>query len=170
MTQQLLFERIKNINCSENDLINAIKNLGAVTESPGFWTSIAENNAYKIFHRRHCIFQLFYRHVYVGMALHTLAVVLQKSKWLTKNNIRRVEDIGGHIPVKLSFNNTVVVLSILLTPGFDNWEIYLSIAGTLDEQQIFELINDNADNAIKDFEILETGFTPQVLNSLKTDE
>jgi hypothetical protein len=163
------FELIADKNCSEAQLISAISNLGPVRESAQFWIEIAENSSYSILHRRHCIFQLFYRHVTQGLTLASLATLLNIPSWLTENNITVVEDIGGSIPVKLSFENSVVVLNIL--PGksadLNRWQIYISVNYKTDSKFFFKLISGAPTNQdTENLRIIEIGFSPPALDSL----
>jgi hypothetical protein len=163
------FEVIADKNCSEEQLITAITNLGPVKESPQFWIGIAENDAFSLLHRRHCIFQLFYRHVTQGMTLASLAMLLNKPLWLAENDITVVEDIGGHIPVKLSFENSVVVLNILTGKSADlnRWQIYISVNNKTDAKNFFKLISGASTNRdTEDLKIIEIGFSPPALNSM----
>lgn len=158
-------------HCSENQLVNAIQNLGPVNESPKFWTDIVEDESYSRLHRRHSIFQLFYRHVVPGMTLSLLALILQRPAWLTQKEITIVEDLGGHIPVSLSFDNTVLVFNIIPNPASssDRWHIYLSVKGQIDPHDFFRLLSGSAVNqAISEATILEVGFSPPVLDSMPT--
>jgi hypothetical protein len=67
-------------------------------------------------HRRYGVFQIFYRHVTRGMPLSQLALVQRRPMWLAVGDISVVEDLGGHILVQLTFDNTVLVPNILLDP------------------------------------------------------
>ena len=161
-------------HCSEAQLVNAIRNLGSVNESPKFWTDIAEDDSYSRLHRRHSIFQLFYRHVVPGMSLSQLAFILQRPSWLTEKEITIVEDLGGHIPVSLSLGNTVLVFNVIpdSNPNSDRWhpdrwQIYMSVTGQIHPNGFYRLLGGGAVNqATSEATILEVGFSPPALDSL----
>lgn len=154
----------------EGELVEAIQNLGPVNEPPGFWTDIAEDESYGRLHRRHAVFQLFHRHVAPGMTLSQLALILRRPSWLTDEQITAVEDLGGHIPVGLTFDNTVLVLDVLPGPAPkpDRWLIYLSVRGQVAPEDFQRLLRGGAvDQAVSEAAILEVGFSPPVLDGLR---
>ncbi len=163
-------EMINDKHCDEEQLVRAIENLGVVNEAPEFWTNIVENKAYRKNHRRHSVYQFFYRHVKPGMTLSQLAQILGSPTWLANEDISIVEDLGGYIPVKVTFDNTVLVLDILPDPDpvSEHWYVYVSVTGHVDPKNFYQLLQGGAvDQATSEATILEIGFSPPVIDSLK---
>ena len=160
-----ILQSIANKASSEEQLVSAINQLGPVTESPRFWIAIAEDPTYPRSHRRHSIFQLFKRHVKPGMTLASLGQLLGQPAWLAEQDITMVEDLGGSIPVRLSFDNTVLVLAILpdSAPHTDRWQIYLSVQGHVDLGEVWQVLQGRETNsATGATPILEVGFSPPI--------
>lgn len=168
-----LIEVIADKHSDEDQLVRAIEKLGGKKEAPKFWTDIAANEGYSRFHRRHSVFQLFYRHVTPGMTLSHLVPILQSPEWLANRNIAAVADLGGYIPVRLSFDNTVLTLDIIpdLSLSSDHWYVYIGVVGLIDPKDFCRLIHGGTvDQPTSDATILEIGFSPPVVDSLKTGQ
>lgn len=154
-------------------LIFAIENLGPRYEDPTFWSDIADSNVYSTTHRRHCIFQLFYRHIQPGIKLSIVSDILRTPLWIKKNNIVVVGDVAGNIPVKSTFNNTIFRIEILpnVSKPVDHWQIYISITGAVTHDEFCDLLFGNNMSAGPSYEkVLEVGFHPEVVNSFINNE
>ena len=145
-------------------LIDAIRDLGPVTEPASFWSDIAGDDAFAPEHRRRAVVALFRRHVVPGTTLADLARALGDAAWLTDDDVSVVEVLGGKIPVSSTFEDTVLVLGVL--PGLPDeasrhWAIYLRVAGTLDLSDVLALLHAGAaPPEVERAEILEVGFEP----------
>ena len=160
--------RIADRRCSEAGLVRAISHLGAIAEDPGFWLKIADDTSYRISHRRHVIFQLFYRHVHPGMTLAQLAALVRGRPWLPPESVSVVGDLGGSIPVRLTFDNTVFVIEVLPgSSGEDRWLVYVSVAGQIELDDCRRILRgETAALAAGDAVIVELGFVPPVIDSV----
>jgi hypothetical protein len=160
MTDESL-SRASNKEIEEKALLLAIKELGPVTESAKFWTDIVNSTDYTKVHRRHCIFQLFRRHVSPGMRLSELAQILDNPNWLKDENVHVVAELEGKIPVQWTLEDTVFVFLVFPElPMENNWAVYLRISGKVDRESFIKLLRDQAvDQNIKDAVVLEIGFS-----------
>jgi hypothetical protein len=104
---------------------------GTVVEPASFWTTLANEDKYTVECRRVCIFQLFCRHVRVGMPLPAVAQELGHPGWLRDEDIHRLTLVGGPIPVDSAPGDTVFAISILPTPASGDWIVYLRVSGEL---------------------------------------
>lgn len=152
-------------DAKEAELVQAIRKLGPVSEPASFWADIANNQEYSSAQRRHCVFQLFKRHVKPGMTLSELAQTLDNPTWLEDDDVTVLLDLAGHIPVKWTADNTVVVLSVFpnVPDGrLAHWAIYVSISGHIDQEEFINVIRGRqVAQRIKDAKILQLGFVPE---------
>jgi hypothetical protein len=158
-----LFEVIANRNTDEGRLLQAMRQLGAVTEPPGFWITIANSGDYPIRHRQLSVFCFFARHVKPGMTLAQLASMLKDSTWLWEGDITVVEDLGGSIPVQLTHDSTVFMFRVLgnLALPSDYAAVFLRVSGRIDLQSFVGLLRgDEVDEQPRRSVILEVGFAP----------
>lgn len=155
---------------SEADLVDAIAQLGAVTEPASFWARLANDSHRSPTQRRLYIFQLFHRHVRPGMSLSQLALILDKPAWLTREVLEMIEDLGGTIPVRLTDDNTVFVLRV--SPECETspiWAVYVSVTGKHSANELYALLHGNAvDARVAQARILQIGFSPPVHQSAPT--
>jgi hypothetical protein len=98
-------------------------------EPARFWTQIANDPKYSNHQRRVAVFELFRRHVYVGMKLSDLAMALNHPTWLTPNDINIIWFLhGGKLPVDVQ-NGIVYALPVLPMPGETDSIVDLVISG-----------------------------------------
>lgn len=152
---------ISNKEIDEKELLEAIQQLSDVNESADFWNDIAKNSGYGKLHRAHCIFQLFKRHISVGMNLYRFGELLRNPTWLKNEDIEIVNALNGEIPVTWTLNDTIFVFRIF--PELSNkysFAIYLRILGKIDRNDLIWLLRGNEVNQVmKNVTILEVGFT-----------
>ena len=149
----------------EDQRRDAMLSLGPAAESPDFWSRIANDASFSRLHRRRSIFQLFLRHVRPGQTLAAVADILRKPSWLEAQHVSALEDVGGNVPVRMSFDNTVLVLDVLPepTPNSDRWQVFLSVTGAVDPEDFFRLVSGGpASEATKSARVVEIGFSPPV--------
>jgi hypothetical protein len=145
----------------EMELRNAIRELGPVTEPAQFWVNIANDSAYGMVHRRYCIFQLFKRHVPPGSKLSELYPRLNGPKWLRDEDVAIFGTLGGKIPVKWTFEDTVFCLRVFPDLPGDVWAIYLRISGKIDCDVFIKLLRgERVDPQFRNAKVLEVGFNP----------
>jgi len=167
MSTSLSLEQIADKHSSEKKLIDAIRNLGPVKEPADFWIKISNDNSYSKFHRRHCIFQLFYRHIQPGMSLSSLATIFNKPHCLHENDIYVIEDLGGHIPVSISAGDTILVINVLPENDTDYFQVYFKVSGEMSAKDFYQLLNGQLVNPlVKQSKIIEMGFNPVVIDSI----
>jgi len=147
---------------SEEELIDAVGRLGAVTEPSSFWADLANRADRSPNQRRLYVLQLFRRHVSAGMSLSELAQILNKPAWLSDETFEVVEDLGGTIPVRLTEDNTVFVLRLIPDRETSEiWAIYVSVTGKHSTGQLYTALRGDAvDASIARERILEVGFSP----------
>jgi hypothetical protein len=154
--------------CTEDALRAAIRNMGLVEEAPNFWTNIGSDESYSRAHRRHCIFQLFYRHIVPGMTLADLSRIVGRPTWLSEKDVTIVEDLGGHIPVQLTSDRAAMVLDVLpdAMANSDHWQVYISVNDSISLTSLRQLLFEKAaPTDVRNAVILQIGFSPPALNS-----
>lgn len=125
----IAFAIIQNARSSNKELNLAIDKISTTSESPKFWADIANDATYSNDHRKTCIYQLFRRHVHSGMRISDLASVLSCPIWLQRENIFVVNCLSGVIPVSISFEDTVLLLSFFPESGTQMGMIFLRVSG-----------------------------------------
>ncbi len=163
------FSTIAKRGIPEAELAEAIAKLKVpATEIPQYWTRIASDSSYSRFHRRCAVFQLFRRHVHVGMRLSELADLLGRPSWLQGSDIQMVEYLGGHIPVRFSLKDTIFVLLVLPDARNQGSAIYLRIAGKIDLQSFRALVLGLGKTGIGNATIEEIGFSGEVIKPMSS--
>lgn len=113
-------------------------------ERPEYWRKLAEDTNLPRAERRKNVFLLFQRHVKVGMTLSELAMVLGKPKWLLEKDIYLYSSLGGSLPVKFNFDDSVFRLRVLFDEGDinrgDHFEIYLRCSGLFSKEDFYKAI------------------------------
>jgi hypothetical protein len=145
-------------------LVEAIQQLGPVTEEPGFWSAIANDDNYSQDHRRRAVYELIQRHVYSGMTLADMAEILDDPTWLKDEDVTMVTIVGGKLPVKWSMEDTIFILHIF--PGlpdrqYANWAAYIKISGKVERQSIVDVLRGRpVEQAATGATVLEVGLVP----------
>lgn len=116
-------------------LLEAISRLGKVTESPAFWTQIANDPSYSSQHRRRAVFALFRRHAEKIGELHLLGEILKPAKWLQESSIVKLPFVFGAVPVDVNPNESIVCISVLY-----GGDIYIRILGNVEESAVREVL------------------------------
>lgn len=145
---------ITNKTTSDVVLREAISRLGRVTESPSFWTQIANSTNYTRQHRTRAVFALFRRHgERTGQAL-ALGECLASAKWLDESSVERVTWVFGPFPVEINEGESVYSISVLYGP-----RIFIRILGDVDEKTFKALIRGTSvSNLKKEPIILQVGY------------
>jgi hypothetical protein len=156
---------IRDPAADEDALRQAIMDIAGSDVPSEIWAKIANDPAYRVAHRRLCIFELFRRHVRAGMKASELARLLHGALWLDDRDVRLVEDVSGWLPVKMTFEDTVFELRIL--PNREGpsefFAIYLRMAGLVPRTAFVSLLRgEEVDAPLADATILEIGFVPPV--------
>ena len=110
----------------------------SVMESPYFWSEIANDNTRPVEERRVCIFELWERHVRVGMSLKEIATLLNRPAWISATNVIPVAWISGHIPVDAPTPDSPV-FEVNILPGFPNvgfCSVYLKLSGHVSADEL----------------------------------
>jgi hypothetical protein len=159
-----LLATIADPRASTPALIDAIRQLEAVTEPARFWSAIANSATYRPDHRRQAVFALFRRHVTPGMTLADLARLLDNPAWLHDDDISVVTVLGGKIPVQWTFDDTVFMLGVFpaLAEGRQgSWAIYLRVAGHVDRARFADALHGRpAPDEVRTAQLREVGFSP----------
>jgi hypothetical protein len=150
---------------SREALLQALRQLGPVEEPPEFWTKIANSTGYSPDHRRRAVFELFRRHVHPPIAVAELARLLHRPTWLRDEDVSIVSRLGGKIPVKFDFADTVFVIGVLPDLGdgrLVHWSIYLRVRGHVDRQLFVDALRAGASSAsgVEAAPVLEYGLSP----------
>ena len=119
--------------------MQAIQQLGTVTESAQFWSDIANSDSYSQDHRRRAVFQLWKRHVSPGITLAELARIFANPSWLADEEIHVVTFFAGKIPVKVRFSDPIFLLRLFpdLPDGrWKYWAIYFSVSGKVKAESV----------------------------------
>jgi len=157
---QINSQIIANRNVSKEDLRLAIGAMGAWSNHPSFWSSIANSKDYTAEHRRLSVFQLFKRHVRAGQRLFDLAEILDRPTWLQEENITLIESFHGKVPVVWDLVNSIFAIRLGL-PAENNSAVYLKLTGKqIDAKSFFRLLKAKSfDQKQGDIEILEVGYS-----------
>jgi hypothetical protein len=139
------YRLIADKRASKQELLAAVRTLHDVVEPPSFWSDIANDAEYSSDHQRICIFQLFSRHVHAGMTLLQLAAVLNKPRWLKRENIMKITSLYGKVPVLFNLEDSIFAIRPGLPP--ENYSaIYLRIRGKeVEPDGLFDLLKGISD-------------------------
>jgi hypothetical protein len=157
-------KQIANPDIKQAALVEAIQKLGPVTEEPGFWSAIANDEKYSQDHRRRAVYELFQRHIHSGMTLAVMAELLDDPTWLKDEDITMVTMVGGKLPVKWSMEDTIFILHIF--PGlpdrqYAHWAAYIKISGKVERQSIVDVLRGRpVEPAAARATVLEIGLVP----------
>lgn len=160
MAQNEILSIIADKETGEDELLLAIRMLDEVNVSSDFWVSIANDASYRKPHRAYCIYQLFQRHVAIGIKLSEFGRLLGNPRWLKDEDIEVFNVLRGKIPVKWTFEDTVFVLRIFpeLPKGY-GFAIYLRISGKIGRSDFTKVLRcQPVGQEIKDLVILEVGY------------
>jgi hypothetical protein len=145
-------------------LIQAIQQLGPVTEPASFWSAIANNAEYNQVARRWAVWELFRRHVEPDITLADLASVLDNPTWLADEAVSIVTVLGGRIPVKWTVEDTVFVLLVfpdLPNGPYKSWGVYLRVSGQVDRESFINVLRGQPVSAeVSNAQVLEYGLVP----------
>ena len=95
-----------------------------------------------------------------------LGKLLMHPNWLEIENIQVVQTIGGAIPVKFNFDDTILVIHVFpnLPDGrYERWAIYLRIEGKISVEDFYEIISSGGKKGKKELKkskLLEFGLSP----------
>src|SRR5947209_7648586 len=109
-------------------------------EPPQFWSRIANDPTYSRYHRRRAVFQLFRRHIHVGMRLSEVAHLLNRPTWLHASDIVEIKYILGKIPVRTDPRDTVFVLLVPPVPRQNTAAIYVRVTGKIAQWEFRSLL------------------------------
>ncbi|MGB0385874.1 MAG: hypothetical protein ACPGWR_13730 [Ardenticatenaceae bacterium] len=157
-----LLQVIANPKTDKESLMQAIQQLGSVSEPAQFWSDMANSESYSQDHRRRAVFQLFLRHVSPGISLAELAQILANPSWLADDEIHVVTFLAGKIPVKVRFEDTIFVLCLFpdLPDGrWKYWAIYLSVSGKVKAESLRKVLRGDAVAASR-AKMVEFGLSP----------
>jgi hypothetical protein len=131
---QELLNTIADPRTDPSTLAAAIARLGAKDGDAQFWVRIANSDRYRPDHRRRAVFALIKRHVHAPLPIGTLARILDKPTWLTREDIVVVDKLGGLVPLTFNTKDTVFMLPVFrdVPDGrYAFWAIYLRAEGRL---------------------------------------
>jgi hypothetical protein len=144
----------------EAEFMRAIESLGAVTESPRFWTDLANSPDFGKIRRGHCVMQLFRRHVPPGTKLSGLGRVLDRPDWLRDEDVDVVADLGGKVPVRWTLEDTVFVLRVVPELPGKSEAVYLRVSGKVDRGAFLKALRgQEVDPGTADATVLEIGIS-----------
>jgi hypothetical protein len=109
---------------------------------------------------RQSVIRLFRERVRPGMTLAEVAQVLDRPTWLADEHVWIVGDIGGHIPVGLEPDESVVVIDVL-PEGDDRFHVYLRVSEEITAEDFLRWVRDGEDEAAAArVTVVEVGFSP----------
>ena len=151
---------IQDKTATEDDVVDAIRELDSAKESASLWGRIAADSAYSTRHRQHAVFQLFACHVRIGTTLGNLAEKLDGAQWLGEHDIERPRFLSGAWSFDPTDNGSVFRLNVLST-GPPYWVIWLDVSQDIEEQDMIDLIQGKkVRQQVKDALILHMMFSP----------
>jgi hypothetical protein len=140
----------------EDAVIRAIRHVSNWEQPATWWTAIANDPKYPMFHRLHCVHELFRHYVKVGMTVGEVSQILRGATWLRReSDVAGFACVCGYIPVHLvPGEDSVFAVNVL--PDLRKEAVYLRISGKVTASQMFwALRGDLLDPAIKDAKVLE---------------
>lgn len=160
--QQLLLGKDATIE----QLKSAAAMLNNTVSPPIFWSRIANDPSYPIYHRRICAGELLQRYVHAGMSLGEIAEILNAPTWLAKGDIHAILILGmsGSIPIQFGINNSGD-FSITILPDKEkkdnDWlTMWIRVEGDVDEDQLYDLfLTPDSSREIGKKKLLEVAFT-----------
>ncbi len=97
-------------DATRTQLIDAMAKLPLpVSEPPTYWSRIANDSRYTTFQRWCAVYQLFRRHVHVGLRLSELAALLDRPTWLRRDGVITPSVITGEPHIR-TLPGTVLIL------------------------------------------------------------
>ncbi|NBR87741.1 MAG: hypothetical protein EBS84_20190 [Proteobacteria bacterium] len=142
------FSVIANKTAHLKDVRTAIANAGPTTESPTFWTGIANDVRYSIPHRQLCISALFHRHVKAGMRLAELKTSLHNSKWLKEEYVSEFRAVTGTIPFPYEPGVFSVFSFVILPQAQEDADaVYVKIRGDIRGKDLFNYLLTEQDDS-----------------------
>jgi hypothetical protein len=117
---------ITNKNTPDNILLESISRLGRITESPRFWTQVADDPSYSYRHRMRAVFALFRRHGERCGGLPDLRRCIAPAGWLKSSKIERVSFVFGWVPVEVHPEESIFAISV-----FERPKIYIRMRGNI---------------------------------------
>lgn len=140
-------------NSNDEEVVEAISRLGPVTESPRFWTQIANDTTYSDKHRRRAVYALFRRHAHFCNSGKALRDVLSQPNWFHDSDISEVTAVAGSIPVE--WNSGEKVFSIMV---LDGPIIYIRTLAETSRGDLSELLLNPHPNPTLDAVIFQYGY------------
>lgn len=158
---------ITNKATSDADLLQAISRFGRVSENPGFWTTIANDESYTALHRSRCVFALFRRHGNHCSGLRQLGNVLAPANWLLEDSILRVENVIGWVPVDVTFGDTIFRIELPHASKDKAASVYIRIAGKVTKSDFIRVIRGLSGAGPSDYLVQEYGYADDYENWLR---
>ncbi len=138
----------------------AVSRLSVPSQDPlNFWSTIANNKSFPLFHRRVAVFQLFKRHVTVGTRLSKIRDLLDTPDWLHTNDLILVDEVFGRIPLDYNPNDTIIAIVVLPEEQKNKSAIYLRFQGHIPLKQFFPLAFDEQYERAEDYPVVQIGFS-----------
>ncbi|MBW8039908.1 MAG: hypothetical protein FVQ85_07920 [Planctomycetes bacterium] len=149
---------IANEKVRYKELVKVVQKLGPATESPKFWSDIANSTEYTKLHRRLAVVELFRRHALSGMKLSHLVQILDNPVWLEDSNVRIITILAGYIPLKELSPGTVFEIHVFPELTGLEWSIYLRVSGKIRQDDFLKVLHgQEVEQEIIDVKILEIG-------------
>jgi hypothetical protein len=131
-----------------SDLQQAILRLGPVSESPKFWSRIANDASYSANQRQACIMALLQRHGHSAAELRDLAALLNQPTWLKDRDIENVIMNFGPMPVQWTPDDTVIVFRVF--PELPTLAIvYVKLAGKVDRALVSRILRSESSGPLE---------------------
>lgn len=149
---------IANEKVRYKDLVKVVQKLGPATESPKFWSDIANSTEYAKLHRRIAVIELIKRHTKSGMKLSHLVQILDNPVWLEDSNVRIITVLAGYIPLKELSPGTIFEIRVFPELNGLEWSIYLRVSGKIRQDDFLKVLHgQDVGQQIIDAKILEIG-------------
>ena len=156
------YTTIANPRASEQELTDAIRQLGRYREPASFWARIAADEHYSRAHRRHAVFQLFHRHVPAHSTLGQLARTLHGAAWLQPDNMQKMGGLSGAWPFDPGENDSVFRFYVLC-PRPPYWVVYLHLSDDVPKTDMLRVFHrEKVAERVRDTVILHVLFSPRL--------
>jgi hypothetical protein len=152
---------------SDDDaILRAVARMTGDRVPAGLWAHVANDPAYRPFHRAVAVYELFQRHVATPATLEQIARLLDGGGWLRNAALEKIESMGGEAPVLVPAGGAAFVIRLPHDPTAARPEIgvYLALDRDLDATSLRDaLMSKPTDPSAGQIRIVDFSLFPESL-------
>ena len=151
----------------DDALLGAVSLLMPRDVPSSFWTQVANDPSYRLFHRVVAVREVFRRYVTVPMLLSDVARLLDGARWLPHALVEEIKTMGGEIPVGIPAGGAAFVIGFPQAPGAEHpsMGLYLVLDRELDAGTLGNVLMLQAlDASVGQIRIVGFSFFPEILS------